>query len=397
MLCGCEDETTPAMQIKPTGDIPIVSIVTSQGKQIEKEWMGAQITVSHMEGQDDVAVHGKVRGRGNATWKYEKKPYRIKLDTEQQLMGFPASRNWVLLAEYTDKSLLRTAFMCEIARAVGMDYVINYQHVEVTIDGEYKGVYLLVEQVERARQRINVAIDGFIIEDDNYYKEEPLWFSTELMSLYYTFKYPNTEDDDIVRGDADYNFISNYMNQLEEALLKIPEDCESYRKYVDIESFAKWFVVAEVTQNWDPNFYYVLRRRTDKLRMLPLWDAEWTMGLALGDNPEKKWYYPPTQPRVDVAVWPTRRYFTYLMQDPAFVSEVHKWLQVLCVGSAAMQSRVMSRSVAIENAQENNFKRWPVLDTYLAAGLIALGSWQAEVDYVFNFFAERLEWMMQTY
>lgn len=388
-----EDDLTLA----PSGDIPCISITTDKNVGIKSKdyYVNSTITFSVM-GLDDVLICGRVRGRGNSTWKdYPKKPYKIQFDESWGLFGLPKSRNWILLAEYCDKSLLRTAFMCEIAKAIEMEYVIKYQHVELVIDGKYMGTYLLTEQVERAYNKVNIPYEGFIIENDNYYAEEPLYVTTDRCSLNYTFKHPDPNEDDIIRGDDNYRFISNYLNTLEEEIQKIPEDCESYKQHVDVESFAKWFVVAEVTQNWDPNFYYVLPKRNGKLKMVPFWDAEWTFGLALAGYPTSGWCYYPEKPRVDVAVWSDMKYFRYLLQDPSFVEEVlRQWTKLVDKDKRQdIVTRVTAEREYISNAQKNNFKRWQILDKYISAGLVALGSWEAEADYVFSFFDQRVEWM----
>ena len=395
MICSCSEDSTSIPYVEPSGDIPCVSIVTDNNVGVvSKEYsVDATITLSSKD-EDDVSFHGKIRGRGNATWReYPKKPYKITLDSKQSIFGFSPSKNWILLAEYSDKSLMRTAFMSELARVVGMTPVIGYQHVEVYVDNEYMGVYLLTEQVERDNGRVKVARDGYIIEDDNYYSDESLYFTTKNFSFNYTFKHPDPDEDEILRGDVNYVFIVNYLNALEEALLRISWDTETYRKYLDVKSFARWFVVAEVTQNWDPNHYYALSSRGDKLKKIPFWDAEWTFGLALGDDINTGWAQVPTEPRIDVEIWSNRKYFDYLLSDPVFLEEVDQQFQILKSHKSDIVATIKAKAESIRAAQENNFKRWPILDEYVGAGLIALGSWDEELAYILSFFEQRMAWM----
>ena len=395
MICSCSEDSTSIPYVEPSGDIPCVSIVTDNNVGVvSKEYsVDATITLSSKD-EDDVSFHGKIRGRGNATWReYPKKPYKITLDSKQSIFGFSPSKNWILLAEYSDKSLMRTAFMSELARVVGMTPVIGYQHVEVYVDNEYMGVYLLTEQVERDNGRVKVARDGYIIEDDNYYSDESLYFTTKNFSFNYTFKHPDPDEDEILRGDVNYVFIVSYLNALEEALLRISWDTETYRKYLDVKSFARWFVVAEVTQNWDPNHYYALSSRGDKLKKIPFWDAEWTFGLALGDDINTGWAQVPTEPRIDVEIWSNRKYFDYLLSDPVFLEEVDQQFQILKSHKSDIVATIKAKAESIRAAQENNFKRWPILDEYVGAGLIALGSWDEELAYVLSFFEQRMAWM----
>ncbi len=395
VICACSEDSPSIPPVEPSGDIPCVSIVTDNHVGVvSKEYnVDATITLSS-KGEDDISFHGKIRGRGNATWReYPKKPYKITLDSKQSIFGFSPSKNWILLAEYSDKSLARTAFMSELARVVGMTPVIGYQHVEVYVDNEYMGVYLLTEQVERDNGRVKVARDGYILEDDNYYYDESLYFTTKNFSFNYTFKHPDPDEDEILRGDVNYVFIVNYLNALEEALLRISWDTETYKKYLDVKSFARWFVVAEVTQNWDPNHYYALSSRSDKLKKIPFWDAEWTFGLALGDEINTGWAQVPTKPRIDAEVWSNRKYFDYLLRDPAFFEEVEQQFQILKAQKSDIIATIKAKAESIRTAQKNNFKRWPILDEYVGAGLIALGSWDAELAYTLSFFEQRMAWM----
>ena len=395
MICSCSEDSTSIPYVEPSSDIPCVSIVTDNNVGVvSKEYsVDATITLSSKD-EDDVSFHGKIRGRGNATWReYPKKPYKITLDSKQSIFGFSPSKNWILLAEYSDKSLMRTAFMSELAKVVGMTPVIGYQHVEVYVDNEYMGVYLLTEQVERDNGRVKVARDGYIIEDDNYYSDESLYFTTKNFSFNYTFKHPDPDEDEILRGDVNYVFIVNYLNALEEALLRISWDTETYKKYLDVKSFARWFVVAEVTQDWDPNHYYALSSRGDKLKKIPFWDAEWTFGLALGDDINIGWAQVPTEPRIDVEIWSNRKYFDYLLSDPVFLEEVDRQFQILKSHKSDIVATIKAKAESIRAAQENNFKRWPILDEYVGAGLIALGSWDEELAYILSFFEQRMAWM----
>ena len=136
---------------------PTINIVTKDSVAVTSKVddLEATIRITEPKFWGEVETTCRIRGRGNATWKdYPKKPYKIKLDVKMSLFGFPENRDWVLLAEYCDKSLLRTAYMCEVSKAIGIDYTVNYQHVSLIINGEYQGVYVLTDQVEKGKNRV---------------------------------------------------------------------------------------------------------------------------------------------------------------------------------------------------------------------------------------------------
>ena len=109
---------------KAQNGIPIIEISTENSQPVEskeKYIKGSIKVVNSLNLGEEIIDSCQIRGRGNATWKdYPKKPYKIKFYNKQGLFGFPANKDWVLLAEYCDKSLLRTAYMCEVSKAVGL-------------------------------------------------------------------------------------------------------------------------------------------------------------------------------------------------------------------------------------------------------------------------------------
>ena len=377
---------------KAQNGIPIIEISTENSQPVEskeKYIKGSIKVVNSLNLGEEIIDSCQIRGRGNATWKdYPKKPYKIKFYNKQGLFGFPANKDWVLLAEYCDKSLLRTAYMCEVSKAVGIDYTVNYQHVELVLNDEYLGVYVLTDQVEKAKNRVKVEEDGYFIEDDSYYHEEPLFFTSSL-GYNYTFKYPNSEKGKIIENDDNFNFIKDGINDIEKALQLIPEDCETYKNLIDIESFAKWYVVAEVTGNWEPNLFYVLNNKGGKLKMQPIWDAEWSLGIACKGNELRPdgWYLYPHDSPSDIYIWKERKYFQYLFKDPAFVNEVYNVWQVFKRSVEGVKDKIRLKQREIQIAQETNFAKWTILGKYInAVMLVALPTWEEEVEYAASFF-----------
>lgn len=373
--------------------VPIVEVNVENGAPVDSKetWLNCNVRIGK-DYYDTVVSNGKIRGRGNATWKdYPKKPYRIKFSSKESPFGFPANKDWVLLAEYNDHSFLRLPYMCEVSKAVGIDYTINYQHVNLFLNGEYQGLYILTDQVKVGKSRVNVQDDGFLIEEDKYYDKEPLWFST-VLGFNFSFKYPDADDGVIVLGDDNYNFIASFFSDLEAALSNIAVAPAAVESKVDYTSFAKWYLIQELTGNWEPNRFYVLESRSSKLKMYPAWDPEWSMGLARNDNPNNPdgWYFPPVQPDNDAIIWKTRQYYPWLFNDPAFITTLKSEWNAMKPHLSAVSSRINEVETEIEAAQSDNFAKWQVLDKCSGAALIALGSWEAEVDYVKTFFVNRI-------
>lgn len=390
-----EPEPEPVPEPEPFV-VPVVEIDVENAGTIDSKDNYVNVTVSINEGTENVLIaSGRVKGRGNATWNYPKKPYKIKFDQKQSVLGFPANKDWVLLADYCDKSLMRTAYMCELAQLVDAPYPIRYRHVQLYINGRYNGLYVLTDQVEKKGNRVDIEDDGYLFENDNYFYQEPLNFQTSKRGYWYTFKYPDPEDGEIAKNDENYTYIVNFMNEFEKVLygkdFKDPEN--GYRKYIDVRSFAKWFLVEELTANLEPNMYYVLPSKGAKLQIGPVWDAEWSLGLAYRESETAGWASVPTKPDSEQAIWSKWKYFGRLFEDPYFVDVVREEWAKLLLELPAFKEKMAAVAEGISEDQVQNFERWSILNSYISVGLVYFGSWEAEVEYVAGFFDKRVNWL----
>ena len=385
--------TITSATIECTG-LPIVMVNTADGKDITSKgiWKeGSTLTIINTDG-NAINSSGKVKGRGNNTWALPKKPYAIKFSKKQSPFGFPANKDWILLAEYYDRTMLRTAFMSAISRAIGIEFSINYQHVNLYLNGKYKGMYVLTDKVEKAKNRINIKDDGFIIEEDTYYKQEKVYFNSSLLvdndgkKRGFSFKYPD-DDEDIVSGDDNYNFIKTYIYQMESALNQLtskPNDT-SYQDYIDVTSFAKFHVACAAFVLLDLNRFYVLPSRSSKLKMMPMWDAEWSLGLR-----HKSWG--KTYPMYNDTSWDRFFYFKYLMKSPAFVTAVKaEWAKFKTKKQQIIDEISIVRD-HISTAQINNFNMW-CDDAERQWLSFSFDTWEEEVDNILQFFDERIDWL----
>ncbi|MGN1215938.1 MAG: CotH kinase family protein [Candidatus Cryptobacteroides sp.] len=372
--------------------IPKVSIRTGSEITSRTEYLPATITVTNYPFADNISAPGKAKGRGNATFlSYPKKSYKFKLDEAQKVCGFRKNRDWVLLAEYCDKSLMRTTYMNALSKAAGCEWTPEAAHVELYLNGSYNGVYLLIEQVEKAKHKIDIGDEGFIIEDDNYYSWEPLYFKTDLYGRHYTFKYPDVSDGEISRNDDNYNYIKDFMNKMEASLrsgdFRDPE--KGYRKYIDVPSFVRWYLVMELLSCQDPNFFYVLPARGEKLKMYPAWDAEWILGNAYAGP--GGWTSLP-QDFEKLENWRKKRYFPELFRDPYFVEQVYFTWQDLKERLGDVREAVALETETIRLAQEDNFEKWDILNRRVSVEQIVFGSWERELDYASDWFEKRIAW-----
>ena len=147
---------------QPITNLPTIFIDTENGVEItsKEEYVNAVVTV---RGAEDDAVNitevaAEIRGRGNSTWGMDKKPYRLKFNKKIQFMGNEAKeKNWVLLANYADKSLLRNALAFETARNLfDFAFTPSVTFVDVVLNGVNIGSYLVTDQVEVKEKRVAI-------------------------------------------------------------------------------------------------------------------------------------------------------------------------------------------------------------------------------------------------
>jgi len=137
--------------------LPVLNLNTDNAVAIasKETYVKGSFTLSDV-GAADVTGVLEVRGRGNSTWGWPKKPYRLKLTTSTELLGMPKGKNWVLLANYADKTLMRNDIAFMFSRNLGFEWTPRAQYVELKVNGAYQGVYQLVEHVRIDKDRVNI-------------------------------------------------------------------------------------------------------------------------------------------------------------------------------------------------------------------------------------------------
>ncbi|MGN1262618.1 MAG: CotH kinase family protein [Prevotella sp.] len=223
-----------------------------------------------------------VKIRGNTSAYGVKKPYKIKLQKKADMLcrgndDLYKDKNWVLL---TSAWCLNTRIGLEISRVMGLQWTPSYRYVNLVMNGDYRGIYNLIESVERNENcRIDVdAEQGYIVEMDAYWWTEDVYFDTYYTDAEkrYTFKYP--DPDDIT--EAQIENICEYIKKMELAI-----DNGTYPDYLDVRSFAVWVLSHDILGTSDSggaNIYMTRKDDASKMLMGNLWDFD-TIGYDAED------------------------------------------------------------------------------------------------------------------
>lgn len=410
------DDTSYLTQWVDTG-LPVVRIDTKNGVDVvsKEEYISARFALTSNDYDDLSLDEIKIKGRGNSSWGQPKKPYTLKFDSKSEVLGMKKGKKWVLVANYSDKTLLRNDFASYLGNEIftNMTWNPSFKAVDFILNGEYKGTYLLGEQIKIDKNRINIqdisdavrgkgddlngdgTVDekdgGFIFEVNTTRMDEAYNYRTK-KGIGMSLKDPDV--DDFVGNEAVVEaFMENVIQTVEDALYSENyTDAENgYAKYLDVDSFIDWYLVNELAKNndacWFSSVYLYYDPADGKLHMGPDWDFDIGFGnidYNGCDNPEGFW--------IKNSGWHKQ-----LFTDPTFVAKVKaRWNKVKGKVQAAAIAEIKSKADNIAASAELNFKRWQILGTYVwpnAAGYDKRDTYQSEVDYLVDWTSKRYSWL----
>lgn len=233
-----------------------------------------------IEGKDTIYDSGNyekgisgmtIKIRGNNSAFHAKKPYKIKLQKKADMLGEDdkyKDKDWVLLKERNTSLNLMVGL--KVNELVGLQWTPRFRFVNLLFNGDYRGVYMLCESVDRNTDcRLNVNKEGFIFEFDPYWWNEDLWFKSNVTNRRYTFKYPDAED--VTTEQLDY--LIDFMTKVDYSSYN-----GTYEQYIDMESFASWILGHDIlgTYDWYGSNIYMTKKDTldSKLMMANMWDFD---------------------------------------------------------------------------------------------------------------------------
>lgn len=358
-----------------------------------------------------------IRGRGNASWNLTdannlKKPYRIKLLKSARLMDFPAkARNWTLINNWGDKTLMRNLLAFDVSRMLEMPYTPAGQPVNVFFNGEYKGCYQLCDHIDVRKGRVNIKemdendvegdalTGGYLFEIDGYASQEPAntWFYSS-KGTPITIKSPDIVYNSGITRLEQLNYIREHFKKMETALYSsnFKDPINGYRKYLDVATFVRHFLVNELCGNgdayWSVNMYK--QRSDDIIYTGPVWDFDLGFENDNRINPYyniNDWMYKRTGPAAGMISFVNR-----LFDDPAFQSEIKnvytKYRNSGALSMETLNARIDYYANAMAESQRLNFLRWKILSTPVHQNPAVEGSYQGEVQRIRKFVAYQIPW-----
>ena len=381
----------PVMQIYTDGNAPILN---------KTDYVHG---VMYIDGE---AYPMQIRGRGNASWTtFPKKSYRIKLDAGAPLFGLPKNRDWVLVSNYADKSLIRNCVAHRIAAELeGMEYTSTHFLINLYLNGEYLGVYTFADKIEEGRGRLDFSpkegdtpssfggLDiGFICEigwdfdGENVYNKD--FFNADLLKRVYV-KEPKSDR----ANTPEFLYAKNYILATERAIV----NDDGWEDLIDIDAFVDWFIATELTFNTESAYYrscYLWKREGGKLMMGPVWDFDMAFGNHYGDIRG----YDGWCTTESTYQYISENWMNHLIAYPAFTDALHaRWNEVKDRLLATALSAIDDYESQVAEAQVQNFRRWNIMPYQIGAGSVHAGIYNThakQVQYLRDFINTRWSYM----
>lgn len=397
------DQEDPPVVTPPTPKpykIPQIEITTDGGARIanKTDYVPGTIKVTdpccYYSDVEVLEARMKIRGRGNTTWHQPKHPYKIKLDEKAPILGIHKDKEWVLLANHFDKTLLRNIVAMEISRRLGFSWTPTLYSVEVWLNGEYVGVYSFGEHKKVSKHRVNIEVatpennsgegleGGYYLELENESMNEPCWFKTERYGVTFMFHEPENPTAE------QQKYMQDYVAAFEDCLYALGHTSRgptNYYDYIDVASFVNYYIIEELTQNGDGNFRkstFMTKERGKKLELYHVWDFD----LCQGNSEE----YRPYDSIMRGCVWNNR---LFGKNDERWINAVKtRWNEVY-PDLMTIFDFIDEQVELLDGGQYRNFEKWPILNEKLGPMNVFYGSHEGEVEHLKQFYRDRLSWL----
>jgi len=344
--------------------------------------------------------------RGNSTqWYAEKKSYDLETrdyigeDLDVSILGLPPESDWVLRASYFDHTFIRNPLAGYMSRQTGY-WAPKTKHVEVILNGEYQGIYILLEDIKRDKNRIDInklkvteisgedLTGGYIWEvtgsDPNFGENRKL-------------KYPKFSKVHPIQLDYIKSIDNAFRNKMRSSSKVYSNPNSGYVEHIWAESFIYELIIQESLRNIDAYRHssYYFKDKNELINAGPVWDFDQSSGNSSAYDGEKVEGWIVNNPKIEKYPF----YWSLLLDDPFFkysVSLRWKELRQNKFKTENLFNYIDSIGAKLSEAQAREFKKWPVLGKNIwreTEGFEKRDTYQKEVNYLKEFLKQRWEWM----
>ena len=389
----------PLLETKDPYQVFQLYVTTSDGSDITSRdyYTDCHLSLNAQGSFTNFSANAQIRGRGNSSflW-YDKKPYRLKLIDKHKMLGLSKAKSWVLLANYRDVTDMMNTYVFELGRWLGLPYTNHTRYVELFLNGDYKGVYQLTEQIQQNKNRVNISEErGILIslDVDDGPAESPeaqdnFWSAVYKMPV--CVKYP--DDEHFTTNTVDS--VRHELEILENAIKT--HDYEQVDRLLDIPSFIKYLQIQEFVYNVElsaPRSIFMHKDGDGKWVMGPLWDFDAGYDFDWGqmrtghtfftDYRETVLGTDPARHISDYTYVPS--FFTDMWKSRQFVSQVKaRWKEISPRIMSEFWPEAKRYAICAAEAMGRNAERWPIDKDY-----------QTEIDRMEKWLQQRTAFMDQ--
>lgn len=305
----------------------------------------------------------QIRGRGNTTWTFPKKPYYLKFSEKRKLFGTPlGSKKYILLANWMDRTNLRNAIAFEAARRTSMEWAPKGMFVVLCVNDRYQGLYYLCEKIEAEDGRLNLKKKNgdFLYTFDTSDPDEKHFTIdygyrpfTGITGLPVEIKYPDPDD----YNETDWNTLINDQAIPSFTTLNTAMTSQDIASTVDLASFCDWYLVHELCVNEEPKHpkSCYMYRKSGKFYAGPVWDFDWGTFIP---TPNEKGLLPT----IKNSLFYGGGDYTGLFQNPAFVRVLKERWADLIPKFETLGNFIDTQAALIQDVEAADHSKWPIVE-----------------------------------
>ncbi len=392
------------------GKVPRIDINIEKGHTVTSRnyYLNAEFRITGYDIYNDFTHTVQIKGRGNNSWNYEKKSYRLKFPEKVKLFGLTKGKNWVLLANPQDGSLMVNAIAMKIGQLVDAPYTNHVVPVELYINGEYQGSYIFTEKIGLGNNSVDVDEElAYMLELDSYYDEDFKFRSvysdlpvnikepnllefengTISSSLLQSFlndncrnsipaqNLPNSSLTSIVISNYNakniiFNIIKEQFNRLDSILC----NNGNLSQVLDLDAAARYILVNDLALNREllhPKSVFLwkadIRNNNSKFIFGPIWDFDY----AFGYSNNTYFIYGVRETTIFNNNKPGSKFFTALLNNREFQRHYYKvWCEFIEKGCIEEVVKYMTDYYEfVKESYMHNSQKWGDNTDY--AGLIS--------------------------
>ena len=390
ILCSCMWETSPTDYLPlddslyPYAQLPRLVVETSDFQEARntEDYVEGALQFYGAKGPESDVMTMSIRGRGNSSFTSPKFSYRIKLQEKASLLEMPRDKDWLLIPNYMDKSLLRNFITAKMARENLGFWTPRSEFVELYVNRTYQGVYQLSEKIEIAKNRLNLPEETFLVEiDHKYKKDDVVVFSKH--SVPFRIHSPKDPSDEALRA------MEARINDFESFLEDGKYNFDSLGCWVDVNSYIRYYWMQELSKNVDGAFktsVFFTWNGSGPMVMGPLWDFDIAYGAVYSSSPTG---------------WLVRNKYwnADLFRNKKFAAVVRDYWRSHRDEFAAIADSVVYYGRELAPAAKNNFARWPILGekNLLSSSLESFASHKDAVFFLQRWMKSRIKWIDEQY